>query len=135
MKRATRLVERLWSLPRRYRIGALTLVVLVLVLVVYLRSKSGGVAADTTTSGIPHVTISSVASLSSRSGPLPVTGKVSSRNEATILAQTSGEIVTLSRALGDRVLAGGVIAQFENSSQIHVDGRVEGLKDRSGTSK
>jgi RND family efflux transporter MFP subunit len=64
-----------------------------------------------------HVHIQSVAGLSSATGPLPVTGKVSSKSQASILSQSSGEITHLYRALGDHVSAGQVIASFENSSQ------------------
>lgn len=70
-----------------------------------------------TISDTTHVTIASVASLSDKAGPLPVTGKVTSKSKANILAISSGEIVSLSRALGDYVAAGATIASFENSSQ------------------
>ncbi len=71
-------------------------------------------AADT---GMAHVTIATVASLSSATSSLPVTGTVVSSGQATILAQTSGEIVSLRHALGDWVSAGTVIAEFSNGPQ------------------
>ena len=42
---------------------------------------------------------------------------MTSENQATILAQSAGEIVTLNSAIGDRVSAGDTIAVIENSSQ------------------
>ncbi len=79
-----------------------------------------------------HVSIASVASLSDKTGPLPVVGKVSSVSKASILAVSSGEIVSLSRSLGDRVAAGSVIASFENSAQraavLQAQGAYEGAQ-------
>jgi RND family efflux transporter MFP subunit len=107
-------VRYVLGLPRRYTIGGAVLIVAVVLGVhAFLRPAT---AVDAP-SGISHVHISSVAGLSSQTGPLPVVGKVTSLNDATILAQTSGEIVSLSKAIGDRVGAGGIIAEFENSSQ------------------
>lgn len=69
-------------------------------------------------SQVPHVKLATVASLSSQNtGPLPVTGNVVSLNHASILAQSSGQVVSLIRKIGDYVPAGGVIAQLENASQ------------------
>ena len=102
------------ALPRRYVIGAVAVLLLGVVGVQALRHP--GSATDTVTS-MTHVHTASVASLSMQSTPLLVTGKVTSRDQATILAQTSGEIVSLYRSIGDRVLAGDIIAEFENSSQ------------------
>src|SRR4051812_1580088 len=100
-------IHRFWkyirSLPRVYSIGGAVIIV-VAVLGVHMATRAP--AESATPPAVAHVHLASVASLSSQSGPLPVTGKVSSRAQATILAQTSGEIVTLSRSLGDRVAAG-----------------------------
>jgi HlyD family secretion protein len=104
------------TLPRYYTIPA-ALIIVVICITSYLHLTGSKVAPIDASAGISHVHIESVASLSSQSGPLPVTGKVTSLNEATILAQTAGGIVSLSHKLGDKVSAGGVIAQFENSSQ------------------
>ncbi len=103
-------------LPRLYSIGGVMVIVVLAVVGVQVATRSSTPVASVV-AGISHVHISSVASLSSATGPLPVTGKVTSLSHATILAQTSGEIVTLDHALGDRVAAGEVIATFENGSQ------------------
>jgi len=78
---------------------------------------------------LSHVTVASVAGLSSVNGPLPVTGKVTSLNQANILAQTSGEITSLQVSLGSRVGAGQVLATFENSSQQAAVQQAEGSYD------
>ncbi len=116
------------TMPRYYTIPA-GIFIIVICIAAYLHSRAAGTAAVDATDGLSHVHIASIASLSSQSGPLPVTGKVTSLNEATILAQTSGEIVSLSHALGDRVSAGGVIAQFENSSQLAAVLQAQGAYD------
>ncbi len=103
------------GLPRLYSIGGAVVIVVVAVVIVHVATRAP--STDTTVSNISHVTIASVASLSSAAGPLPVTGKVTSLNQATILAQTSGEITSLNVAIGSKVDAGQIIAEFENSSQ------------------
>lgn len=103
------------SLPKKYSIGsALGFVFLAFVGWHFL---SQAVIPPTDTATTTQVSIASVGSLSGAAGPLPVTGKVASLSQATVLAQTSGEVVVLNRALGDYVQAGAVIASFENSSQ------------------
>ncbi|MHB1769507.1 MAG: HlyD family efflux transporter periplasmic adaptor subunit [Minisyncoccota bacterium] len=102
-------------LPRRLVIGAAAILVIGIVGIHWLtRPSASAPAADT---GMAHVTIATVASLSSATSSLPVTGTVVSSGQATILAQTSGEIVSLRHALGDWVSAGTVIAEFSNGSQ------------------
>lgn len=102
-------------LPRRYSIGGAVVIVVAVILIVHLVTRAP--ASTEVPPEMSHVRISSVASLSSATGPLPVTGKVTSLSEATILAQSAGEVVSLNRALGDHVSAGQVIASLENSSQ------------------
>ena len=109
------LLSRVRSLPRAYWvIGGVVVVALV---VVVTRVLAPSAAPTVAPSGTPHVTVSSIAALAAPAGPLPVTGTVTSVDEATILSQTSGQIVTLNHAIGDRVAAGAIIAAFENSSQ------------------
>ncbi|MDB5238116.1 MAG: hypothetical protein JWM46_386 [Candidatus Kaiserbacteria bacterium] len=111
-----KMFSSLRAMPRRYKIILGIILALVVVgTILHLMNKTEAPVEEA--SGLSHVRIASIASLSSQSGPLPVTGKVTSLNEATILAQSAGEIVSLSHKLGDRVSAGSVIAQFENSSQ------------------
>jgi RND family efflux transporter MFP subunit len=104
------------SLPRLYSIGGAVLLVIVIGtgvhFIVTRAAPQASIAAQ-----VSHVQVSTVAGLSSQTGPLTVTGTVTSLNQATILAQAGGEIVSLSHALGDHVDAGSVIAVFENSSQ------------------
>lgn len=136
--------EKIWNrikrMPKRYSIGGTLVVLVILILGVHFLTRSAAVLS--TPSGIPHVTVASVASLSSATGPLPVTGKVTSLSQATILAESSGEITSLSHTIGDHVGAGAVIGEFENSSQeaavLQAQGAYDGaqaaLDKASGTS-
>ncbi len=118
------------KLPWLYKLGGGVALLLAVVVVYHLASRSA--VAPSAVSEAPHVVLASVASLSDQTGPLPVTGRVTSVNKASILAVSSGEIVSLSRALGDHVSAGSVIASFENSSQraavLQAQGAYEGAQ-------
>lgn len=115
-KQFLHIVSFVQELPRRYSIGGgIALIVLASVGVHFL-GKPAAAASEVVSSPV-MVTVASVGNLSSAIGPLPVTGKVTSLAQATVLAQTSGEVVALAHSLGDYVGAGAVIASFENSGQ------------------
>lgn len=132
-----RMLTRFWSyiknLPRRYQIAGGIAILLVVAGIAHFAAKSPveATAPDTT----PHVKVASASSLSSAAGPLSLTGKVTSLNQATILAQTSGEIVSLNVKIGDRVGAGQVLGQFENSSQQAAVTQAEGAYDAALASR
>lgn len=109
--------RRFHKLPLWTQIGAGILLLVVIVAAVHFLTQGPSTASTDTQAGISHVQLESVASLSSPSGPLPVIGKVSSESQATILAQTSGEITSLNVSIGQQVGAGQVIAEFQNASQ------------------
>ena len=115
MQTLKNIIRYIRSLPLKYSIGGGVVAIVIIVIGVRLIARAAPAAA--LPPQISHVTIASVASLSSQTGPLPVTGNVTSLNQATILAQSSGEIVSLNRKLGDSVSAGQIIASLENSSQ------------------
>ncbi len=66
---------------------------------------------------VPSVVIASVRSLSANLAPLSLAGVVISLFEATVRAETSGEITTVNYMLGDYVFTGSIVAQLENRSQ------------------
>lgn len=109
------IVTQVAALPKLYSIGGAVVIVAVGVVGVHALSRPTPPAQEA--SGTAHVHVASVAGLSSSVGPLPITGKVTSLSEATILSQSAGEIVSLPRSIGDYVPAGALIAAFENSSQ------------------
>lgn len=63
------------------------------------------------------VEVASVASLSNMEQDFPLIGMVTSLSEATIRSEGSGKLTRVYKKLGDRVAAGGVIAEFENSGE------------------
>ncbi len=87
------------------------------------------VAETAAPSGNSYVQLATVGDLATQAGPLTVVGTVKSKSEATILAQTSGEIVSLSASIGDRVGAGQVLGQFENASQRAALTQAQGAYD------
>lgn len=109
-------------------IGAIVIGVILLIGARHFLNASGGASA-TQSSNISQVTVASVGSLSAQTGPLTVVGTAKSENQATILAQTSGEITSLSRSIGAHVVAGQVIGQFENSSQRAAVVQAQGAYD------
>jgi multidrug resistance efflux pump len=63
------------------------------------------------------VTLSLVSDLSAKTSLISLLGTVTSRNEATVRAETGGQLRVVYKRLGDYVVAGQVIAEFENSSE------------------
>lgn len=77
----------------------------------------GAVATQNTEIKSREVTLASVSELASESTPLPLVGAVVSVSEATIRAESSGQITGVYRKLGDYVGAGSIIAEIENSRE------------------
>ncbi len=63
------------------------------------------------------VRLKSVAELSSQSSPLSIVGQVTSKSEATVRSERSGQVVAIYKALGDSISAGTVVAEIENASE------------------
>jgi RND family efflux transporter MFP subunit len=106
-----------WKSHQYLMIGVLVVVVLLCGFFGYRSLYHASAAPATRKAVSEQVTVASVGSLSPSNAPLSVVGEVTSENQATILAQSAGEIVTLNSAIGDRVSAGDTIAVIENSSQ------------------
>lgn len=128
------LVRQVAVRPLWQRLVGLAILVLLVSAGWHFLSPSSAVDAAATQSNTPHVSVATAAALSSTATPLPVTGKVTSLSRATILAQSSGEIVTLRHAIGDYVSAGAVIAAFENSSQRAAVQQAQGAYDAAEAS-
>lgn len=74
-------------------------------------------AADETAALVRQVEVKSIAELSSDQPTLSIVGLVSSKSEATVRAEKSGQVVSVNRALGDSVAAGTIVASIENASE------------------
>lgn len=78
------------------------------------------------------VELSLVSDLSNRATSVPLVGVVTSVSEATVRAESGGRLTRVYKKLGDRVSAGQVIAEFENSleraSVLQAEGAYDGSK-------
>lgn len=103
------------SLTRTKKI--IVIIVLLLITVTILRALLRDTVV-TDNKKLPRaVTLSSVSDLSANSASIPLLGTVTSRNEATVRAETGGGLRVVYKKLGDYVPAGGIIAEFENRSE------------------
>lgn len=77
-----------------------------------------GATTDPTNPVAPRsVELQSVASLSTGGENLDIVGTIQSETEATVRAESSGQITSVYRMLGDKIVAGSVIAEMDNASQ------------------
>lgn len=106
----------------------------VLVLTVVRHFTAAAPTETQAPSGSSYVQVATVGELASQAGPLTVVGSVKSKSEATILAQTAGEITSLSASIGDRVVAGQTLGSFENSSQRAAVTQAQGAYDAAQAS-
>ena len=63
------------------------------------------------------VELINIGDLANSSTTIPLVGIVTSVSEAKIQAETSGKLTKVYKKLGDKVIAGQIIAEFENSSE------------------
>ncbi len=66
---------------------------------------------------IHSVEVKSVAELSSAATPLSLVGSVTSKSEATVRAEKSGQVIRIHTSLGQTISAGAVAAEIENASE------------------
>lgn len=109
--------SKVWFLElSRVKQGAVVLIG-VLVLLMLVRAFTSKETASEVVIAPRAVTLATVASLSEQNGTLPLLGTVTSRNEATVRAETGGQLRVVYKRLGDAVVAGQVIAEFENQAE------------------
>ncbi|HVU80322.1 MAG TPA: efflux RND transporter periplasmic adaptor subunit [Candidatus Paceibacterota bacterium] len=106
------------SLVRRFGWKKIAIAaVAALALFIIVRSFSGGAAEVAPVSDTRTVHLETVAALSQNTSSLSVAGVVSSKSEATVRAEKSGQVTSLNYELGQYVGAGAVVAQLENASE------------------
>ena len=109
---------RFSKLSRMTRIVLTLIVVLPLIaLIHYHATKGEAVLAENATTTHRSVSVRSVSELSGGTSLLPLLGNVTSRSEATIRSEASGQITHVYGALGQYVGAGQIIAEFDNRSE------------------
>ena len=72
---------------------------------------------------------------SSLSSPLSLVGTVQSVNEAIIRSESSGQLTKVYKKVGDKVIAGETIAQFENSAERAQVLQAEGVYEQAKASR
>ena len=103
------------ELSRLKQIIVVIVIVLIIVLIGRAITKTGTVEEVT---NLPRaVTLSSVSDLSAQTSSVSLLGNVTSRNEATVRAESGGQLRIVYKKLGDYVVAGQIIAEFENSQE------------------
>lgn len=98
------------------KVGTGVLVLVVGVSTAVLMTK-GSESLVTPTAQMHSVEVKSVSELSSGATPLSLVGSVSSKSEATVRAERSGQIVAVYASLGQNISAGAVAAEIENASE------------------
>ncbi len=128
--KATALWHRALRMNKKQKITAGIGLAVVIVAIMFLHGGSDPIAESAKASRA--VEVRSVAELASQSAPLTVVGSVSSVSEASVRAETSGQVTRVNRALGDSVSAGTIIVEIEASSQraalLQAQGAVDAAK-------
>ncbi|MEN9551638.1 MAG: hypothetical protein RI935_15 [Candidatus Parcubacteria bacterium] len=83
---------------------------------------------------VRSVQVASLLELSSDSKDIPLVGTVTSVSEATILSESSGKLTRVYRKIGDQVVAGQIIAEFENSAERASTLQAEGAYEQAKAS-
>lgn len=121
--RAGALVKSAWKSVRHFftklgwKWGTALVVGVFLVLFIGSKMLGGSAAAPVADNTTKTVTLASVGDLAQGGSSLSVAGTVQSQTEATVRAESSGQVKALYRALGDTVSAGTIVAELENASQ------------------
>ena len=123
----TQLKELFFELPRYQQILVVALALVTTFGLTQLISKTKQQEEGETTSRL--VVVKSIANLSNTDTAIPLLGTVTSVSEATIRAESSGELTHVYRKLGDYVSAGQIIAEFENSAERAQVQQAEGAYD------
>lgn len=122
-----------WSLNRNGKIAlGIFLAILILIPILFFNkaeeAKTEGVA-------VRQVELVNVGEISNITSPLSLVGTVESVSEATVRAESSGQLTRVYKKLGDRVYAGEIIAQFENAGERAAVLQAEGALDQAKAAK
>ncbi len=104
----------------------LTVSAVIVVLIIAALALSKNEETTETVSQLPVVTVSSVRALGSGSD-LQLIGSVRSVNEASIETETGGRVTAVRTAVGEKVVAGTILAQLENASEYAALLQAEGV--------
>jgi multidrug efflux pump subunit AcrA (membrane-fusion protein) len=122
--------QKFWSTKEGKRILFVAFIILVGVLVWLLffnKSEVQTLETDNEQATSRDVSIARVFDISADQLPLPLVGQISSKAEATVRTEVSGEVESVSVDFGDSVSAGTILAQIKNPSQKAEVLRAEGV--------
>jgi RND family efflux transporter MFP subunit len=91
--------------------------VILLIGVLVVAGLNGGSPVEESNSFTPQVTTQLVGVLSAMGSELPLLGQIHSEAEATIQAESQGQIIRVNYELGDFVSAGTIIAELQNATE------------------
>ncbi|PIP87175.1 hypothetical protein COW81_01645 [Candidatus Campbellbacteria bacterium CG22_combo_CG10-13_8_21_14_all_36_13] len=92
-------------------------IVLVIITIIVFGKIFSSKDVLTNNDNLKTVNIEYVLNLSGEKVPLSLIGKVESKNEADLRAESQGEITAIYASLGDRVYAGQILAEISNALQ------------------
>lgn len=121
------------TLPRHKQVLVVTASILIIFGII--RILSNDKEAITSENRAKTVIVKSVSELSNIETDLPLIGTVTSVSEATIRAESSGQLTRVYRKLGDYVSTGQIIAEFENSSERAQVQQAEGVYEAAKASR
>ncbi|MEZ0208836.1 MAG: HlyD family efflux transporter periplasmic adaptor subunit [Candidatus Paceibacterota bacterium] len=111
----------------RVKQGAIVVGILAVLFLIRGLTSSDPVAEVTHADRV--VTLASVSALANTDTALPLLGTVTSTSEATVRSESSGKLTRVYKKLGDSIVAGAVIAEFENSGERASVLQAEGAYD------
>lgn len=126
---------KLWYLEQKPWMRILIAVLVLAVLIISIKALSSDKVSETSDISKRKVKVASIGSLSNGQNNLPLIGTVSSVSEATIRSESSGKLTRVYKRLGDSVVAGSVIAEFENSAERAAVLQAEGAYDQAKASR
>ncbi|MCF7843828.1 HlyD family efflux transporter periplasmic adaptor subunit [Candidatus Gracilibacteria bacterium] len=106
--------NRFLRLSKNQKILTVVICVGAIILISMLLNNSEG---DEVVKTPRTVLMSTVSEIINKESPIPLLGIVTSVSEATILAESGGKLTRVYKKLGDKVYAGQIIAEFENSAE------------------
>ncbi len=122
LPRLNALIQRLgWV-----KVGLSALIIVAVASFLFMRDGASNTISSAT---IHSVTLKTVAELSSDVAPLSVVGQVTSKSEATVRAEHSGQVIAVHTFLGSEIIAGKIAAEIDNGSEsasvLQAQGAVE----------
>ena len=113
----TNMRSRWNTLPLKKKVLFFIILLLIVSIIIFSLQDKTAVITIKKEEVIKTVTLASVGSLAESSKSFPILGTVSSVSEAVIRSESSGKLTRVYKSLSDKVVAGELIATFENIAE------------------